>query len=156
MCVVVMVVIFTHLVPVPMVVGVLMLMRVRVAAMLVRVGVSMFDRRGLFLVMVMMAGILVVLVVVMHVAVLLVTVRMPARAFVAAVRVPLVDVEFHALDVLPLRTVIVHVEVAEMQLAQFPLEGARLHAEVDERADHHVAADSRDAVEVKGFHAWED
>ena len=66
-----------------------------------------------------------------------------------------VDVELHALDVLPLGAVVVHVEVADVQLAQFPFERTGLHAEINERADHHVAADAGDAVEEEGFHAWE-
>ena len=79
--------------------------------------------------------------------------RMFAGAFLALpVRRPVVDVKFHALDLLPLRAVIVHVEVAEVQLAQFPFERAGFHAEINERADHHVAADAGDAVEEKGFH----
>jgi hypothetical protein len=68
------------------------------------------------------------------------------------VRRAAVDVELHALDVLPLRAVVVHVEVADVQLAQLPFERAGLHAEVNERADHHVAADAGDAVEVESFH----
>jgi hypothetical protein len=63
-----------------------------------------------------------------------------------------VDVELHALDVLPLCAVVVHVKVSEVQLAQFPFERARPDAEVNERADHHVAADSRNAVQVESFH----
>lgn len=63
-----------------------------------------------------------------------------------------VDVELHALDVLPLCAVVVHVEVADVQLAQLPFERAGFHAEVNERADHHVATDAGDAVEVESFH----
>ena len=79
--------------------------------------------------------------------------RMFAATFLAVpVRRPAVDVEFHALDFLPLRAVIVHVEVAEIQLAQLPFERAGFHAEVNERAHHHVATDAGDAVEEEGFH----
>ena len=63
-----------------------------------------------------------------------------------------VDVEFHTLDVLPLCAIVVHVEVADVQLAQLPFERAGFHAEVNERADHHVATDAGDAVEEEGFH----
>ena len=63
-----------------------------------------------------------------------------------------VDVEFHTLDVLPLCAIVVHVEVADVQLAQLPFERAGFHAEINERADHHVAADAGDAVEEEGFH----
>jgi len=68
------------------------------------------------------------------------------------VRRAAVDVEFHALDILPLRAVVVHVEIAEVQLAQLPFERAGFHAEVDECADCHVATDAGNAVEVEGFH----
>ena len=63
-----------------------------------------------------------------------------------------VNVELHALDVLPLRAVVVHVKVSEVELAEFPLERARPHAEVNESADHHVAANSGNAVQVESFH----
>ena len=66
-----------------------------------------------------------------------------------------VDVKFHALDVLSLCAVVVHVEVADVQLAQLPFERAGFHAEVNERADHHVATDAGDAVEEESFHVWE-
>ena len=103
-------------------------------------------QRGVFvllLVRVRVLRIVVVLVVMMHMPFL--TVRVPAfmRMLMAMLmRVPVlvsalmlmraglhmrraaVDVEFHALDVLPLCAVIVHVEVADVQLAQFPFERA--------------------------------
>lgn len=67
----------------------------------------------------------------------------------------LMHVELHALDILPLRAVEVHVQIAEVQLADFPFQRAGLHAEVDECADHHVAADSGNAVEVNCLHKVE-
>lgn len=71
-----------------------------------------------------------------------------------------VNVELHTLDILPLGAVVVHVKVAKLEFVQLPLEGAGLHAEIDERADHHVAADSGNAVEIECFHArlltWQD
>ena len=68
------------------------------------------------------------------------------------VRGAFVDTEFHAFDVLPLLPFEVHVKVADLQLGKLPLESGRLHAEIDERADRHVAADAGDAVEEEGFH----
>ena len=106
-----------------------------------------------------MLGIVVMLVVMMHGTFLAMLVRALVSVFmrmrvlaVLLVRRAAVDVEFHALDVLPLRAVVMHVEVAEVQFAQLPFERAGFHAEVDECADHHVAADAGDAVEVEGFH----
>jgi len=81
-----------------------------------------------------------------------VPVIMSAFILMRTMRRAAVDVEFHALDVLPLCAVIVHVEVADVQLAQLPFERAGFHAEVEECADHHVAADAGNAVEVEGFH----
>ena len=63
------------------------------------------------------------------------------------------DVELHAFDVLPLGAVVMHVEVTELEFAQFPFERARLDPEIDEGADHHVAADSGNAVKIESFHA---
>lgn len=83
-----------------------------------------------------------------------------AAIAVFVMRGPFVNVEFHALDVLPLGAVVVHVKVAKLEFVQLPLEGAGLHAEIDKRADHHVAADSGNAVEIESFHArlltWQD
>ena len=120
---------------------------------------------------VLVLRIVVVLVVMMHVPLFAVPVSAFMRMLMPMlVRVPVimsafmlmramlhmrraaVDVEFHALDVLPLCAVIVHVEVADVQLAQLPFERAGFHAEVEECADHHVAADAGNAVEVEGFH----
>src|SRR5688572_19587320 len=66
---------------------------------------------------------------------------------VLLVRGAAMNVELHPLDLLPLRAIVVHVKVPEIQLAEFPLQGARLHAEVDQGADHHVATDSGNAVQ---------
>ena len=63
-----------------------------------------------------------------------------------------VDVELHTLDLRPFRAIIVHVEIAEVQFAQFPLQRAGFHAEVEKCADSHIAADARDAVKVESFH----
>ena len=68
-----------------------------------------------------------------------VLVLMPA-AF--AMRVAAVDVKFHTLDVLPLRTVVVHVKMTEPQLFNLPFQRTGFHAEVDERTHRHVTADS--------------
>jgi uncharacterized paraquat-inducible protein A len=62
-----------------------------------------------------------------------------------------VDAEKHAFDLLPFGTVGVEVKVAEAELAQFPLEGGRPHAEVEQRAHGHVAADAAEAVEIESF-----
>ena len=83
-------------------------------------------------------------VLVIAVPVLILPVRV-GRAFVNA--------KLHALDILPLRALEVHVEIAEVELREFPFERGGLHAEIDERADGHVAADAGDAIEIEDFHS---
>jgi hypothetical protein len=63
----------------------------------------------------------------------------------------LVDAELHSFDLVSLRTVEVHVEIAEIELRQLPFERGRFHAEIDQRADGHVAADAGTAIEIKDF-----
>jgi hypothetical protein len=63
-----------------------------------------------------------------------------------------VDAEFDSGDPLPLGTLEVRVKVADVQFREFPLEGRRLHAQVAERADRHIAADSGEAIEEKNAH----
>lgn len=53
-----------------------------------------------------------------------------------------VDGELHTLDFLPLGAVEVQMEVAQRELGELPLQRGRTDAEIDERADHHVAADA--------------
>jgi hypothetical protein len=142
---------------------VLMRMRVFAVAVGMRMGVRVLQSGVLLFAVVMVLRVVVVLMVVMHVAFLAMVVTAAAALVllnmavnvrvVVTVPVPVldvrgaaVDVELHALDVLPLRAVEVHVEVADGQLAQLPFERARLHTEVHERADGHVAADSGNAV----------
>lgn len=71
---------------------------------------------------------------------------------VVRVRRALVDAELHTFDLLPLGAVEVHMEVADLQLGQFPFQSGGFHTEVAQCADHHVAADSGEAVEKKSFH----
>jgi len=118
----------------------------------------------LFLVVVIVIAVLTVNVLVgMRVAVLLlvaVLMRMRVTVFVFVVlgfvlivrmRRAFVDAELHALHALPLLTLEVHVEVAEIELREFPFEGGRFHTEIDERADRHVAGNARKAVEEEDF-----
>ena len=140
---------------------VLVFMAVRVVAMFAMHMLMRVLQRDVFFrwrVSVFVLRVIVVLVVMMQMAFLAVFVRvlMSAAAIMPVpVRRPVVDVEFHALDLLPLRAVIVHVKVAEVQLAQLPFERAGFHTEVNERADHHVTTDAGDAVEEENFHVWE-
>ena len=118
--------------------GVLMLM-----FMLMLVGVLMFMFMPVFvgMLMLMLMGVGMNLAVLIGVLVLFVGVR-AAR----------VDAEFHSLDVLALLALEVHVKIPDVQLGKLPLERGRLHSQVAERADGHVAADARKAVEKENSH----
>ena len=63
-----------------------------------------------------------------------------------------VDAKLHAFDLLALLPLEVHVEIAEVELGELPLEGGRLDAEVDEGAHGHVAGDAGKTVEEENFH----
>ena len=88
----------------------------------------------------------------------LVLVMMMIAVFVMAftrtlfMRGAFVDAEFYPFNLVPPRTFEVHVKVAEVELREFPFESGRFHAEIDQRADGHVAADAGAAIEVKNFH----
>jgi hypothetical protein len=53
-----------------------------------------------------------------------------------------VDGEFDGLDVLAGFALPMGVEIADLELAQFPLEGGGLDAEIAQCADGHIAADA--------------
>jgi hypothetical protein len=63
-----------------------------------------------------------------------------------------VNGEFHTFDLLPFLSIEVQVKVTQREFREFPLQRGRFHSEIDQRANHHVAADSRDAVEKKRAH----
>ena len=67
-------------------------------------------------------------------------------------RGPLVDAEFDPLDGLAFLPLEVHVEVADLQFGEFPLQGGRFDPKVAKSADGHVAADAREAVEKENAH----
>jgi hypothetical protein len=102
-------------------------------------------------VLVLMAVSVLVLLMVMPMFVLVIVIA----GFILVVRVrrALVDAKLHALDVLPLLPVEVHVEVADIELRQLPFERGRLDAEIDERANGHIAGDAGKAVEEESLHA---
>ena len=81
------------------------------------------------------------------------SVIMPAAAvmflmfiLIMGVRGPFVDAELDPLDGLPLLPLEVHVEVPDLQLGEFPLQGGRFDPKVAKGADGHVAADAGEAV----------
>lgn len=71
------------------------------------------------------------------------------------VRRALVNAEVHALDLLTLGALEVHVEIAEVEFRQLPFKRGRLYAQITEGTDEHVTADPREAVQIEGFHLAE-
>ena len=67
------------------------------------------------------------------------------------------DAEMNAFDLLPLRAIEVHVKIADLELGKLPFQSGRFDTKITQSADHHVAADAREAVEIKNFHGskWE-
>ena len=63
-----------------------------------------------------------------------------------------VNIKFHAGDggFLPARDV--QMIAVELELLQFALQLLRIHAEVEQRGDKHVARDTAKNIEIKGFH----
>jgi len=90
----------------------------------------------------------------MIVLVMMVPLAMLAVFCVLVVRVrgAFVNAKFHALHLLPLLAVEVHVKIAEIELRELPLEGGRFHAKINKGADGHVAGDAGKAVEEEDFH----
>jgi hypothetical protein len=141
--------------------AVVVVMRVFVVVMLMVAMLAMFVFMGLmglmfaFVVVMLVFAMFVMLVGVrMAVLVLVMVVALVPFLFILVVGVggALVDAKFHAFQMVPLLALEVHVEVAEFELGELPLEGGGFHAEIDEGADGHVAGDAGKAIEEEDFH----
>ena len=75
-----------------------------------------------------------------------------AFVMVVAVVVGQMHVELGAGNVRPLLAGDVQVEFAQPEFFQLMLEAVEVHAQVEQRAQKHVAADTAEDVEVKCFH----
>lgn len=74
---------------------------------------------------------------------------------VVAVFVLQMNVKFSALDLKSFRTLRMQVITVDVQLLELVLELVKINAEVQHRADKHIAADAAEDVEKEGFHsAW--
>jgi hypothetical protein len=82
--------------------------------------------------------------------VFLVIVMMPVR--VVVMLVSQMNVKLHARDSLSFLPPDVQVIAVELQFLQFALQLARVHAQINQRANEHVAADAAENVEVKSLH----
>ena len=110
----------------------------------------------LMMLVLMVAMLVIMMLVFVRVGVSLFFVRMLVMMIVLVLIVGVggafVDGEFDGLDVLPGLALPMGVEIADLQLAQFPLEGGGFDAEIAQCADGHIAADARETVEVKNAH----
>jgi hypothetical protein len=64
-----------------------------------------------------------------------------------------VHIKFYALDTSLLRVSCAQVIIFNGKLFQLAFQRAQLDAQIEKRADEHVAADPAEAVEVKCFHS---
>ena len=64
----------------------------------------------------------------------------------------LVNTELDPTHPLPLFAIEVHMEIAQIQFRQLPLESRRFHPKIDQRADGHVAADAGGTIQIKNAH----
>jgi len=110
---------------------------------------------GVVMVMVMV----VVMVVMVMIMAMFVVVRVPPAVAVTLFRlvkvcIAQVNVELHPFDARLMLPGIVKVISIQVQLLQFALELVRVHPEVDQRANEHVAADAAKKVQVQGIHCF--
>ena len=133
---------------------------VLVAGLVLSVGVRWLMRMLVSVLMLMfmiMRFLVVMMMFVLMLVLMLVLKLMPAAVFVTLILVvgmgrALVNAEFHAFDVLPFFPFEVHVKGADLELGEFPLQSGWFHAEIDEGADGHVAANAGDAIEKENAH----
>ena len=112
---------------------------------------------GMFLLMLVMAVLAVYMVLTVLGMFMFMFVRMLVGVvllfvLVVGVRGAGVDGKFHALDILPHLALPVGVEIADLQLAELPLERGGLYPQVAERPHGHVTADTREAIEIENTH----
>ena len=79
---------------------------------------------------------------------------MIVRAFVVMLMCD-VDIKLHAGDGGFLLARNVEMVAVEFELLQFAFKLVRVHAEVEQRGDEHVAGNAAEKVEVKQFHGCE-
>ena len=113
-----------------------------------RVLVGMLVRMGMGVRM----GVLVVMM--MPVPMIMSAIGAVFMGFILVVRVgrAFVDAEFHALHGLAFLPLEVHVEIANVELGKLPFQRGGFDAEIDERADRHIAADAGETIEEENFH----
>ena len=119
----------------------MIIMVVMLMFMLMAVSVFMvvnMKAAGSFVTMVMMVVVAMLMVVVMWVVMVMI--------------VRQVNIEFHPVDGRLLLARNMQVIAVELELFQLAFQAARIHAQVQQRGDEHVARNAADKVEVKNFH----
>ncbi len=101
--------------------------------------------------LVVVAVLVVLVMVAMVVFGVMVMVRMTRIMFVVII-VCEMDVKLHAFDGGLVLARDMEVIAVELEFAEFVFEFVRVHPQVNQGADEHVAADAAEDVEVKGFH----
>ena len=133
---------FVLLVIAIMIVIVIVIVRMFLMIVFMRMGMLlMFMSMIMFMLIMVMRGVRVRLAMLVRGFVLFVCVRRSGM-----------DAKFHAVDVLPLATLEVHVKISDFHLGQFPLESGRLDTQVAQRANGHVAADAGETVQEENAH----
>jgi hypothetical protein len=62
------------------------------------------------------------------------------------------DIELDAADAGFLAARDVEMPAVQPQFLQFPLDPRGIHAQINERADEHIAADAAENIQIQGFH----
>jgi hypothetical protein len=116
-------------------------------------GMGMGVGMGTIVIMTVVMTMVVLVPVVVFVVVFMVMGVMMARLVRVVVLVRQVDVKFNAGDRVFLPPCHMQVVAGEFQFGQFPFQFRRVHAQINQGRQKHVAADAAEEVEVKCFHA---
>lgn len=106
---------------------------------------------AMFVVLVMLLAVRVVVAVVLFAV--MVRMRVGVTGFMlVTMRVREMHVKLHPFDGGLVLARDVEMVAVELELAEFAFEFVRVHAQINQRANEHVAADAAENVEIKGFH----
>jgi hypothetical protein len=145
-------------IPAPVVVMFVVLLRVMMAMVVLIVAVFMMVMFVAF-VLVLVAFVfmpMALVLVVMMIMVLLVVAVLPMVMLLLILIVGMggafMDGKLHPLDILPHLALPMGVEIADLEFAQFPLEGGGFHPQVAQGADGHIATDAGETIEIEHTH----
>src|SRR5208282_3071771 len=111
---------------------------------------------GVIMAVLVFVGMLVMmlLVVVMMAMVMVMNVRMAVFVVMIGRVMAEMDVEFCAFDLGAFGAGNMEVVAVQVHLFQFGFEMGKIEADVEERADEHVAADAAEKIEIECFHIF--